>query len=101
MITIQQRVREFIVENFYVDAASVTDETSLINDGIVDSTGMLELIAFLEGQYAIKVGDREMTPENLETLSRIAAFVGRKCAASAGSDRPNDSEPAATLAKAV
>jgi acyl carrier protein len=66
-----------------VDAAVVGDDTSLINEGIVDSTGMLELIAFLEGEYDIAIQDREMTPDNLETLNRIGAFVNRKRSAAA------------------
>ena len=52
--------------------------------GIVDSTGMLEIILFLEGEYGIHVEDHETIPENLETISRIAAFVARKRAAAAG-----------------
>jgi acyl carrier protein len=72
-------VRRFILDNFYVaDAASVSDDTSLIGEGIVDSTGMLEVIAFLEATFGIAVGDAETTPENLETIGRIAAFVARK-----------------------
>jgi acyl carrier protein len=83
MNTIQQRVREFIVKNFYVDASAVGDDTSLINDGIIDSTGMLEMIAFLEAEFGVRVEDREMTPDNLETLNRIGAFLNRKRPAAA------------------
>jgi acyl carrier protein len=46
--------------------------------GIIDSTGVLELIMFLEEQFGIKVADEEMTPENLDSVDRIVAFVGRK-----------------------
>ncbi len=83
MITVPQRVRQFIVENFYVDEAKVGDDTSLITEGIVDSTGMLELIAFLEREYKIRVEDRETVPANLETLSRIDGFIARKRGAKA------------------
>ena len=76
---IQQRVRQFISENFYVsDAAALTDDASLITAGVVDSTGMLEVITFLESEYKISIDDREMTPENLETIVRIARFVAQK-----------------------
>jgi acyl carrier protein len=76
---VQARARRFIVENFYVsDPASLAGDTSLINTGLVDSTGMLEVIAFLESEYGIRVEDREMVPANLETIDRIAAFVARK-----------------------
>jgi len=76
---IQQRIRQFIIENFYVsDAAGLADEASLITAGVVDSTGMLEVITFLESEYKISIDDNEMTPENLETIGRIARFVAQK-----------------------
>jgi len=78
-MNVNDSVRRFILDNFYVaEAASVADDTSLIGEGIVDSTGMLEVIAFLESTFGIAVGDAETTPENLETIGRITAFVGRK-----------------------
>ncbi len=78
-MTIQERVRGFVLEYFYVsDPAEFTDEVSLIDSGLVDSTGMLEVILFLEGEYGFHVEDQEITPENLETISRIAAYVDRK-----------------------
>lgn len=81
-MTVQEKVRKFIVENFYVaDPSELTDDASLIAGGWVDSTGMLEVIAFLEEQFAIQIGDAEMRPENLDAISRIAAFVARKQAA--------------------
>lgn len=76
---VQERVKRFIVENFYVsDPAELSGDTSLISGGYVDSTGMLELISFLESEFSIRIDDAEMLPENLETLARIAAFVARK-----------------------
>jgi len=79
---VQARVKQFIVENFYVsDPAELGDETSLITGGYVDSTGMLEVITFLEGEFGIRIRDQEMVPENLETIGRIASFVTRKRAA--------------------
>jgi acyl carrier protein len=78
-MSVEQRVRKFIVENFYVtDPSSIDDDTLLVTNGIVDSTGMLEVIAFLEAEFGVRVGDREMTPENLESISRIARFVACK-----------------------
>jgi acyl carrier protein len=83
-MTVQERVRQFVLEYFYVsDPAELTDEISLIDSGIVDSTGMLEIILFLEGEYGFHVEDHETIPENLETISRIAAYVDRKVAAAA------------------
>jgi acyl carrier protein len=78
-MTNQQRVKQFIVDNFYVtDPSALQDDTSLIEGGYVDSTGMLELIAFLENAFGIRVGEAETVPENLETIARIVAFVARK-----------------------
>ncbi len=84
MTTIPDRVRQFIFDNFYVDAAAVGDDTSLLAEGIVDSTGMLELVAFIEGEYGIRVEDKDLIPANLETLARIDGFVSRKRGARAG-----------------
>lgn len=79
---VQARVKQFIVDNFYVsDPAELGAETSLITGGYVDSTGMLEVITFLESEFGIRIKDQEMVPENLETIGRIAGFVARKKAA--------------------
>jgi acyl carrier protein len=78
-MTIQDRVREFILESYYVpDPSAVTDDVSLIDSGLVDSTGMLDLVLFLESEYGIRVRDDETTPDNLETISRIATYIARK-----------------------
>lgn len=78
-MTVQDEVRAFILESFYLpDPEDLAADTSLIDSGIVDSTGMLEVILFLERTYEIQVLDTETTPENLETLSRIAAYVADK-----------------------
>lgn len=78
-MSVKERVKQFIVENFYLtDAAEIGDDMSLTNTGYVDSTGMLELMAFLENEYAIRITDTEATPENLETIDRIARFVAQK-----------------------
>ena len=76
---IKERLKAFILEVFFMtDPAQLTDDVSLIDSGIVDSTGILDIILFIEGEYGISVGDQEATPENLETIARIAAFVQRK-----------------------
>jgi acyl carrier protein len=83
-MSVKERVKQFILENFYVtDPSEIGDDTSLINTGYVDSTGMLELMAFLEKEYAIRITDTEATPENLETIDRIMRFVALKQAAAA------------------
>lgn len=78
-MTNQQRIRRFILENFYVSEPSeLADDTSLVGTGLVDSTGILEVLAFLESEFGIRIADRETTPDNLESIERMAAFVGRK-----------------------
>jgi acyl carrier protein len=75
-------IREFIAENFLYDepgaADSFEDDTSLVDTGIVDSTGVLELVAFLEHQYGISVGDDELVPENLDSIHRLTTFLEGK-----------------------
>jgi acyl carrier protein len=83
-MSVKERVRQFIAENFYVDEAELGDDVSLISGGFVDSTGILEVITFLESEYRFRISEREMTPENLETIGRIASFVAGKQQALAG-----------------
>jgi acyl carrier protein len=76
---VAQRVRAFILENFYVsDEKALTPDASLIAGGVIDSTGVLEVIEFVEGEWGVKVEDVEMLPDNLDSIARIAAFVARK-----------------------
>jgi acyl carrier protein len=76
---IKQTVRDFITSNFYVpDPAALDDKTSLLDRGIIDSTGVLEVIGFLEDTFEITVEDSEMLPENLDSVERIVGYVSRK-----------------------
>jgi acyl carrier protein len=75
------KVREFIREAFFVDELS--DDESFLRSGIVDSLGMSQLVDFLEREFAIRVGDEELVPENLDSVTRAAAFVERKLGRSA------------------
>lgn len=78
-----QEIREFIVTNFLFGQANemLTDDVSFLETGIIDSTGVLELVAFLERQFSISIGDRELLPENLDSIKNATQFVGRKRAA--------------------
>ena len=58
--------------------SSLADDTSFMESGVIDSTGVLELVAFLEETYEFKVEDEEMVPENLDTIGNLCAFVERK-----------------------
>lgn len=77
---LQTQVRDFILENYLFtnDASALGPDESLLDRGIVDSTGMLEIIMFIEDELGVQVEDEEMIPENLDSVNRIAAFVGRK-----------------------
>jgi acyl carrier protein len=78
-MAVNEQVRKFITTNFYVDSTDeLLDEDSLLDRGIVDSTGVLEVIAFLEETFGISVEDSEMLPDNLDSIARIASFVKRK-----------------------
>ena len=73
------QIREFVINNFlFGDAGRLTDDTSFMGSGIIDSTGMLELIGFLEETYGFKIKDEELTPENFDNVSLVARFVETK-----------------------
>jgi len=79
---IKQAVRSYVEQNFLVGSDTrIGDGDSLLQMQIVDSTGFLELVNFIESSFGVKVGDDEMVPENLETLDNIDEFVRRKLAA--------------------
>ena len=79
MDAVERQVREFIVENFmFGDEVEFSSSDSFLDTGLIDSTGILELIAFLEESYGIEVLDDEIIPENLDTLNNVASFVRSK-----------------------
>jgi len=76
---IVQQLRSFIIENFLFDQdGNVKDEDSFLQGGILDSTGVLELVAFLEEKYGITVEEGELTPENLDSINNISVYLSRK-----------------------
>jgi acyl carrier protein len=73
------KVRDFVVKNFlFGDGASLKEDTSFLEEGIIDSTGILELIMFLEETYGIEIKDSELVPDNMDSLQSIARFVEKK-----------------------
>ena len=73
------KVREFVVENFlFGDGEVLKEDTSFMEEGIIDSTGILELVFFLEETFSISVEDDELVPENMDSLRSIAGFIDRK-----------------------
>ncbi|CDZ68880.1 acyl carrier protein [Neorhizobium galegae] len=78
----ENSVREFIAENFLFRAdAEVSNNQSLLESGVIDSTGVLELIAFLEQTYGITVADEEIVPENLDSIDNMTSYLTTKLAA--------------------
>ena len=81
MQNIQGVLLNFIMEN-YITGRSVnvklTPDESLLESGIVDSTGILELVLFLEEQFTVKIEDEEIIPENLDTINNLVTFLEKK-----------------------
>ena len=79
MSELKKQITDFIVENFlFGNADGLKDDTSFLEGGIIDSTGVLELVTFLEEEFSIDVDDEDLIPENLDTINNVAAYVGRK-----------------------
>jgi acyl carrier protein len=75
----EERLRQFIIGNFYVaDPTLLQDDDSLLDAGIIDSTGVLELIGFLEREFGVAVADEEILPDNLDSIAKLTSFVARK-----------------------
>jgi acyl carrier protein len=77
---ILKRVRAFIEENFLfrADVSDLADADSLLENGVMDSTGILELVAFLESDFSLQMSDAEIVPDNLDSIASIAGYVERK-----------------------
>ena len=82
-MTVESTIRKYILENylFTSDESALSSDDSFLEKGILDSTGILEVIYFLESEFSIKINDEEMLPENLDSVKRICDFVARKQAA--------------------
>jgi acyl carrier protein len=73
------KIREFILKKFPLARKhQLKDSDALLESGILDSLGVLDLVHFIEQEFSIAVADEELVPENFQTIDRIAAFVGSK-----------------------
>jgi acyl carrier protein len=81
-------VRQFIIENFYYGQNDPTldDHVSFLQNGIIDSTGVLELVSFIQEKYQIRILDDELVPENLDSLHNIEVYVTAKLGKELGAD---------------
>lgn len=76
---IEIEIRKFIEENFILKGEdNLGDEDSLLEKGIIDSTGILEMVAFIEEMYGIRFSDDELLPENLDSIMNISKYIVRK-----------------------
>lgn len=78
-MNIENQIREFIVKNlYYTEGTSLSDEASFLAEGVIDSMGAMELVAFVESEFKIKVEMSEVVVKNFDSISKLANFVRRK-----------------------
>ena len=81
-MNIESRVRDYIRANFlYGSPDKLGANDSLLDAGVIDSTGAMELVTFIETEFAVEVSDSDLTPENLDSIGAISAFIERKLVA--------------------
>lgn len=80
MSNVEMEIRQFIKENYILtgEIGELDADQSLTDQGIIDSIGVFALVDFIEQTYSVRVADDEMVPENLDSISRIVAFVTKK-----------------------
>jgi acyl carrier protein len=80
MQSVQEVIINFIKENFIIGRSEInlTPEQSLLDSGVIDSTGVLELVMFIEEKYSVKIEDEELIPENLDSINNIIKFLKTK-----------------------
>ena len=85
MLEIAQKVRSFVIDNFLFGEADdhFSNDDSFLENGLVDSIGILTLVEFVREKYAIAIEDEEVVPENWDSVSRVAAFIHTKLGAKA------------------
>ncbi|WP_136660449.1 acyl carrier protein [Nitratireductor sp. XY-223] len=85
-VDVRSDIREFIVDNFLFreDRETVSDTESLLENGLMDSTGVLELVAFLESDIGIEIQDAEIVPENFDSIENISNYANSKLSKNGG-----------------
>jgi acyl carrier protein len=82
---LRSELKQFVLENFlFGRKADLKDGDSFLDNGIIDSTGVLELVTFLEDRFAFTLDDHDLVPENLDSIDNLTRFVERKLASLAG-----------------
>ncbi|MCK5591335.1 MAG: acyl carrier protein [Candidatus Pacebacteria bacterium] len=77
---VKEKIKEFIVNNFLMgaDSEKIQDDTSFLEEGIIDSTGILELVEFIQDTFLIAIEDEELIPDNLDCINNIEKFINSK-----------------------
>lgn len=77
---IEEKIREYIAQNliFSDNGYQYPDDASFLEEGIVDSVGVLELVSFIEESFKVKVGDQEIIPDNFDSVTKLATYIRRK-----------------------
>ncbi len=76
----RDKIRQYIFENFIFEESdnNLKDDDSLLEKGIIDSTGVLEMVNFLEETFGVEVQDEELVPENLDSINNLVSYVTKK-----------------------
>src|SRR5882724_4595266 len=78
-MNIEDKIREFIIKNlYYTEGTNLSDDASFLAEGVIDSMGAMELVAFVESEYKIKVEMSEVVVKNFDSIRKLANFVRRK-----------------------
>lgn len=79
-MTIEEQIKEYIARNmlFNDNGYGFPEDASFLEEGIVDSVGIMELVAFIEENMGLKVADQEIVPENFDSVTQLAAYIRRK-----------------------
>ena len=78
-MSFQDDIRTFVVDNYlFGEDCGLKDDSSFLREGIIDSTGIMQLVSFIQDRYSIIIEDEELTPENLDSISKVAGFIERK-----------------------
>ena len=78
-MSIHEEIREFIVDTFlFGEDGGLTNDSSFLEEGIVDSTGIMQLVSFLQEQYRITIEDEELIPDNLDSIQKVQRFIEAK-----------------------
>jgi acyl carrier protein len=84
-MSLKEEIRAFVVDNFlFGEDGGLQDDSSFLEDGIVDSTGIMQLVSFLQEEYLVAIEDQELIPDNLDSIQKVAAFIEGKRAVAPG-----------------